>query len=352
MIDAVGPVLRLETNGVLLVVEFAVLSFVLPDPVAGIDLQALHRRPTLHRPSVGLEGRGVAELFGCVSVAETPVVVDTSARLEELVVDAVSDAYGLAEIHRCALYGEDFSGRTSGVVEGGVAVCKDLQDMLIHASAVFACKVEIGMVGHRHEGGGVGLRLIMNDEAVVLCRGVSDIDVHVAGIAFLAVFGAVAEFDLIDTLLDDLPYLRVESFHAAVQAVRAVVDGQLVGLAVEGELAVFDAVGYASADGVEIGLFGSPLLRCAEAKDDILDFPFAVGDQQFGDLRAEIRDLRFETTAALDRIELDGFHKMNNYQCTIYNSQSVLTAFVQTEKIVRILKHCTKLIEPFVHCTL
>ena len=94
-----------------------------------------------------------------------------------------------------------------------------------------------------------------------------------------------------------------------MQAVRAVVDGQLVGLAVEGELAVLDAVGYAATDGVKIGLLGSPLLRCAEAKDDILDFPFAVGNQQFGDLRAEIRDLRFETTAALDGIELDGFHK-------------------------------------------
>ena len=250
----------------------------------------------------------MAQLFGCVSVAETPVVVNTSAGLEELVVDAVSDAGGLAEIHRCAGYRQDLSGRTSRVVEGGVAVCEYLQNMLIHASAVFACKVEIGMVGHRHKGGGVGLCLIMNDEAVVLCHGISDIDVRVTGITFLAVFGAVAEFDLIDTLLHDLPYLRVESLHTAVQTVRAVVDGELVCLAVEGELAVFDAVGYASADGVEIGLFGSPLLRRAEAKDDILDFPFAVGYQQFGDLRAEIRDLRFETAAALNRIELDRFH--------------------------------------------
>ena len=251
----------------------------------------------------------MAQLFRCVSVAETPVVVDTSAGLEELVVDAVADAGGLAEIHRSALYRQDLSGRTSGVIERGVAVCEYLQDMLIHASAVFACKVEIGMIGHRHKSGGVGLRLIMNDEAVVLRHGVSDIDVRVTGIALFAVFGAVAEFDLIDTLLYDLPDLRVESLHTAVQTVRAVVDGQLVGLAVEGELAVFDAVGYTSADGVKIGLFGSPLLRCAEAKDDILDFPFAVGDQQFGDLRAEIRDLRFETAAALNRIELDGFHK-------------------------------------------
>ena len=93
-----------------------------------------------------------------------------------------------------------------------------------------------------------------------------------------------------------------------METVRSVVDGQLVLLAVEGELAVLDAVGYTSADGVKISLFGSPLLRCAEAKDDILDFPFAVGYQQFGDLCAEIRDLRFETTAALNRIELDRFH--------------------------------------------
>ena len=250
----------------------------------------------------------MAQLFGRMTLTETPVVVNASSGRKERVVDTVADTHRLAEIHRCALHGENFSCRTSRLVKWCIGVSKHLQHMVIHTSAAFSGEVEIRMVGHRYDGWRIGLCLIMDDEAVVLGSRVGHIDIHVSGVALLAVFGAVAECYLKRALCRHFPYLGVEPLHTAVQTVGAVVNGQLVLLAVQRELAVFDAVCHTSADGIEIRLLGPPFLRCAEAKDDILDFPFAVGYQQSGNLRAEITGLRFQTAAAFDSIELYLFH--------------------------------------------
>ena len=113
---------------------------------------------------------------------------------------------------------------------------------------------------------------------------------------------------LVRALRRHFPYLGVEALDTAVQTVSAVVLRQLVVLAVQGKTAVFDTVGYTSADGIEIGLLGAPLVCGLEAQHDIFHFAFAVGNEQLGDLRTQVTDLHFQATAALDGIKTNRFH--------------------------------------------
>ena len=63
-----------------------------------------------------------------------------------------------------------------------------------------------------------------------------------------------------------------------MQRVRAVIDGQLVFLAVERELAPGDPVGDAARGGPEMGMAGQVGRQIVKAKDDVgRSFPFRSG---------------------------------------------------------------------------
>ena len=166
------------------------------------------------------------------------------------------------------------------------------------------------MVGHCHKGGGIGLGFVVNNETVVFGCRIGHPYIQIAGITLLAVLGAVVQLDLIDALLHHLPHLGVETLDAAVQTVGTVVDRQSEFCILKTEHSSLDAVRYSSADSIEIGLLGTPFVRGTEAKNNVLDFPFAVCNKQFGDLCPEIRDLHFQPTTALNRIKLNRFHEI------------------------------------------
>ena len=220
----------------------------------------------------------------------------------------VSQTNRLTEIHRCALYVLDLAGRTGELVKRRVPVCEHLQHMVVHRSAALTGKVEVRMVGHCHKGGGIGLGFVVNNETVVFGRRIGHPYIQIAGITLLAVLGTVVQLDLIDALLHHLPHLGVETLDAAMQTVGTVVDRQSEFCILKTEHSSLDAVRYSSADSIEIGLLGTPFVRGTEAKNNVLDFPFAVSDQQFGDLCPEIRDLHFQPPTALNRIKLNRFH--------------------------------------------
>ena len=236
----------------------------------------------------------------------------------------VSQTNRLTEIHRCALYVLDLTGRTGELVKRRVPVCEYLQHMVVHRSAALTGKVEVRVVGHCHKGGGIGLGFVVNNETVVFGRRIGHPYVQIAGITLLAVLGTVVQLDLIDALLHHLPHLGVETLDAAMQTVGTVVDRQFINFQLSTfifqlKYASLDAVSYSSADSIEIGLLGTPFVRGTEAKNNVLDFPFAVSDQQFSDLCPEIRDLHFQPPTALNRIK---FYETHNFQLyTSLNSQ-------------------------------
>ena len=101
----------------------------------------------------------------------------------------------------------------------------------------------------------VGGGLILHLEFIVVGQAVGDLVGELAGIALFAVGAHVREDGADGVLRLDrlgLPDDLVESLQAAVQVVGAVVDGQRIFLAVEGELALGDAVGVAADGGAEV----------------------------------------------------------------------------------------------------
>ena len=107
-----------------------------------------------------------------------------------------------------------------------------------------------------------------------------------AGIALVAVgadvgednAGGVGGFDRLG-----LPNQLVESLDAAVQMVRAVVRGQLVFDAVEGELSLGDAIGEAADGRTEAGMALEVVGQRIERERDVGQLAVAVGRFDGGD---------------------------------------------------------------------
>src|SRR5690606_4729737 len=115
--------------------------------------------------------------------------------------------------------------------------------------------VEIGMVGQVEDGRLVGGGGVVNAQFVIVGERVGHGDREIAGISFFPVGAEVGQRqpDAIGRsegfcAPDDL----VKAYQPAVQVVGAIVLGQLVGFAVEGEAALGDAVGIAACDTAEI----------------------------------------------------------------------------------------------------
>jgi hypothetical protein len=118
-------------------------------------------------------------------------------------------------------------------------------------------QVPVGVVRDVDDSGFVGCGGVIEAEHVVIGEGVDDGGGERAGITFLAVGADVGETDRGALFAaDDLgfPDDFVEASEPAVEVVGAVVGGQRVCPAVEGESAPGDAVGIAPDRGAEIGM--------------------------------------------------------------------------------------------------
>jgi hypothetical protein len=181
--------------------------------------------------------------------------------------------------------GRDLAGRDQLGVDRRVAVRRQGQDVAHRAfGRAFAGDVEQGVIGQVDDGRLVGGRAVGDRQVVGLIQGVGRRGGERAGIAFLAVGADMGEGDRGDrAALDvaDLPDLLVEALDPAVQGGDAVVvQGQLVGLAVEHEPALADAVGEAADRGPEIAGVPGVGLGVLEAQGDVGLGPVAAGRDQ------------------------------------------------------------------------
>ncbi len=80
----------------------------------------------------------------------------------------------------------------------------------------------------------------------------------------------------------------VKTLQAAVQVVGAVVGGELVLPAAEGEFAIRNAVGAAPDDGPEVRVPGQIRLQRIESEDDAVHFPVAIRRFDRGDNAAVV----------------------------------------------------------------
>ena len=181
----------------------------------------------------------------------------------EVLADVASEGLGLTEVHGGALHGGYLAGGYEGVVGGQPAVGVETQGVLKHAAGVVAFKVEVGVVGEVDDGARVGGCAELDGELVAVVPAVAHGYLHLSGEAFLAVGrGVVEAYAVADEA--SVPYLVLESV-AAVAAVGAIVDGQLILLASEAEASEGDAVGVASGC-----LAGARVERVTEAPEALV----------------------------------------------------------------------------------
>src|SRR5437773_7895183 len=124
-------------------------------------------------------------------------------------------------------------------------------------AAAFPGKIEVGMVGEIHDRGLVGGRRIFDTQGIVVAERVSDFGFQVARKALFAVLAQITESHSLTIRRADFvggPNAFVESLYTTMQSVGAVVPGKLVGLAVEREPSVCDAVCIAANGCAEVGL--------------------------------------------------------------------------------------------------
>jgi hypothetical protein len=131
----------------------------------------------------------------------------------------------------------------------------DGQFVVVDRAAALARQVPVHVVGEVDDRGPVGGGLVVDAPVAVPGERVRDLRRQRAGVAHLAVGAGAAQDQAHVGAGGELlhgPYVLVEAVGPAVQVVPAVVDGELVVLAVEGEPAAGDAVAVPADDGAEV----------------------------------------------------------------------------------------------------
>ena len=147
------------------------------------------------------------------------------------------------------------------------------------------------MVGEIDERRSVGLCLIGYRQRLFAQR-IGHPYIQITGIVFFTVCGTIIEHNMPIIVLLHGPCLLVKTMHTAVKRVCAVIDRQLVLLAIQRKTTVLDAVSAATDDGIEIGLFRAPFLFGSETQDDISPFAVLVRHDELGELGSVVRHLR------------------------------------------------------------
>ena len=269
MVWGIGIELGLEAYGAAAGVGGAVFADDAVEEVAGIYLHAGGRGAHLHGDGGqrALEP-GAGALQRAVGVEDEVVVV--AAAYEQLRVvglDVASDGLGGAEVEGGALDGEEAAERDGDLVDGGVAVGVDLQEVVVDAAVEVAVEIEIAVIGEVDDGGAVGDGVVVDAEAVVVAEGVGDADLHRAGEAVVAVGACMGQHQFPVGVLHYVEEGILPARGAAVKAVGAVVLRQLAGEAVDGDASTGQAVGIAPDDGAEVALvvLRQVVLRAVEA---------------------------------------------------------------------------------------
>ena len=139
-------------------------------------------------------------------------------------------------------------------------------------------QVPVGMVHEVDDRGGVGRGRHLDHQFAGGCEGVGRLRDETAGIALVAVGRDHLELDrrsAIGAPRRGLPELLVEPHDAAVEVVGAVVGGERVRSAVEGERAGGDAVGAAAAGRAEIRMSLQVAVERVEAEHHVDGMPAA-----------------------------------------------------------------------------
>src|SRR6266508_2533857 len=251
--------------------------------VARVELDARLVGEDLQDPAASRVGQPRRQLQPGAAPVQHPVVVVAAAddELRVAVADARTDRGRPGEVQRRAGHRGDLAGGDQGRVDRGVVAGPQQQLVVVDVAGALTGEVPVGVVGEGDDGRRVGGRLVAHAQRVAVVQRVGDGGVEGARIVLLAIGADAVEPDADAVVVADhfrVPHPLVEADVAAVQVVGRVVDGELVGDAVEGEPAVGDAVGVAAGDAAEVRVARVDVaLQCAEPEGDVGPAAAAVG---------------------------------------------------------------------------
>lgn len=220
-------------------------------------------------------------------------VVVVASRSQARLLDPLTDAVGRGEIQRGTRHGGEFPRRDQAGIHAGGPVGG--QDQFVVMDRAAARKVEVAVVGQVDGGRPVGRGAIMDSDFVPLVERIGDGHLEVARVSLFAVDARVEELHGrligIHGLPVHGPKPLVEADLAPVQVIGAVVDRQLVALAVNRELAQRNPVGHPAGDCPKERMPLEVTRQIVEPQDHVAHHSAAVRHVQFGDDQAIVGDL-------------------------------------------------------------
>ena len=256
------------------------------EEVGRIELDRRLRGRDLHHPAADRldDPRRQGQLAGLLLVEHVGVVVAAGD-----LVDPRTDRRGLGEVHRRTLDRGQAAGGDQRAVDRQVMVGIDHHQLVEDAALGPAAQVPVGVIGEVDGRGLVGGGRVVHLQLVVVIERVDHRGGEVAGVTFVAVGTEVRQLDAHKILVLQrlgLPDRLVEALLSTVEVVGAVVGGQGIGLAVQRELALGDAVGVAAGDGPEEGMSGKVVLERIQRQGDVGQVALPIGRLDRGEDRA------------------------------------------------------------------
>ena len=319
MVRAIGEVLRFQREGTVFAVATADADGGTVEEAGGVNLHPRLGGQTFQRaPAVGIvNARSKLGLRGVAVLVQHPVLV-VAIRNGELLIflpNARADCGRLAEVERGALHGRELSERDLAPVERQVLVRVNGENLPEHAAGrPGSSQVEVHVVRQIDHRVLVGHRRIVNGERAIIRQRVGDADLHLAGVAFLAIGAGVGQ-QRADALTGGrnrfhLPDPLVESSLAAVDCVRRIGKCELILVAVQLEATSGDPVSVPPDQRAEIELVsrarGLVVAERREAEHDGGETALPVRHDDIGDDAAVVHKCHAHAAAAGHGVSGDG----------------------------------------------
>ena len=126
------------------------------------------------------------------------------------------------------------------------------------------------MIGEVHYRRTRSRSLVFDAELAFIGECVDDTNSEFAWVALFAVGGGIGEGDLVRSQLFAIPDDGIEALESTVQAVRAIIDRELIACAIDGEVTSGDTIRIAPADSTEVGFFAVDIfVETVVTEDDV-----------------------------------------------------------------------------------
>ena len=162
------------------------------------------------------------------------------------------------------------------------------------------------MIGEVHYRRTRSRSLVFDAELAFIGERVDDTYSEFARVTFFAVGGSVGKGDFVRCKLFAIPDDGIEALESTVQAVRPIIDGELIACAIDGEVTSGNTIRIAPTDSTEVGFFAVDIFVKTVVTEDDVCITCAAGDYERDELSTLVDEVRFGSCLINQSVELDG----------------------------------------------